>query len=102
MNNKVEKEVMIDDQLKESLMMKDKWIRLFFMVVYAMVNYVVQMLIWALAAVQFIFVLFTSKPNENLLRFSAGLTDFSYHIIRYLAYNVEEKPFPFSGWHKTK
>lgn len=86
--------------LHDSLMMKDKWIRLFFMVIYAIVNYVTQLLIWALAAIQFIFTIFLSKPNENLLRFTAGLTAFSYQIIRYLTYNVDEKPFPFTSWPK--
>lgn len=90
----------MDKELKENLMMVDKWLRLFFMIVFAIVNYVVQFLIWALSAIQFIFVLFVSKPNDNLLRFTKGLTAYSYHIMQYLAYNVEEKPFPFSAWPK--
>ena len=88
----------MNDVLKKNLMMKDKWVRLFFMVVYAIVNYVVQLLIWALSAVQFIFVLLADRPNENLLRFTRELTAFSYYIIRYLTYNLEEKPYPFSPW----
>ncbi len=59
-----------------------------------------QCLIWALAAVQFIFTLFMSRPNDNLLRFTKGLTAYSYHIMQYLTYNVEDKPFPFSAWPK--
>lgn len=110
MNKKVEAEVKegtVEHQathdrseLKDQLMMKDKWIRLFFMVVYAAVFYVLEMIVWALAAVQFIFTLFISKPNDNLLKFSEGLTAFGYHILQYLTYNVEEKPFPFSNWKK--
>lgn len=90
----------MDENIKKSLMMGDKWTRLFFMVVYAIVNYIVQLLIWALAAVQFIFTLLASKPNDNLLKFTSDLTAFSYHMIRYLTYNEENRPYPFTPWSK--
>jgi hypothetical protein len=88
----------MDQELKEKLTAKDKWTRLIVMIIYAVVNYFVQFLIWIIAAVQFIIALFLGKPNKNLLAFSEGLSGFSYHIMKYLMYNTEIKPYPFSPW----
>ena len=86
--------------LKTKLASVDKWLRLIFMIIYLIVNYIVQFIIWALAAVQFIFTLLTGSPNQNLLSFTRGLNAFSYHILQYVTYNTQAKPFPFGSWPK--
>ena len=91
-------ESIMDKEIKNRLLSKDPWIRLFLMIVFAIVNYVIQMLIWVIAAVQFIVILILGNPNKNLLHFSNGLCAFSFHIVKYLTYVEEEKPFPFTSW----
>jgi len=86
--------------LKTKLTSVDKWLRLLFMAIYLVVNYLVQFIIWALAAVQFIFTLLTGSPNQNLLSFTKGLNAFCYHILQYVTYNTQDKPFPFGSWPK--
>lgn len=88
----------MDPELKKNLTATDQWIRLFFMVVFAIVGYVVQILIWIIAAIQFVITIITGKVNQNLHNFSNGLCVYAYHIIKYLTYITEEKPFPFSHW----
>ncbi|MGD9109037.1 MAG: DUF4389 domain-containing protein [Gammaproteobacteria bacterium] len=85
-------------KLKSSLLVADRWIRLLFMVLFAIVNYFVQIISWLIAAVQFIITIVAGKPNQNLLNLSEGLSGFSFHILKYLMYVTDEKPYPFSSW----
>lgn len=84
--------------LKSSLLVADRWIRLLFMILFAIVNYFVQIVSWLIAIVQFIVTIVTGKPNQNLLSFSEGLSGFSFHILKYLMYVTDEKPYPFNSW----
>ena len=88
----------MDKDLKAKLTATDKWLRVVFMVVYGCVNYLVQFIIYIIAVVQFVISLITGEPNENLENFSDGLSRFAFHIIKYLMYNTEDKPFPFADW----
>jgi hypothetical protein len=85
-------------KLKKSLLAADRWIRLLFMILFAVVNYFVQCLILVIALVQFIIALITGKCNSNLAKFSEGLSVYAFHIAKYLMFVTEEKPFPFSSW----
>jgi hypothetical protein len=89
-------------KLKSSLMVADKWIRLVFMILFAVVNYLLQIVSWVIAAVQFVLTLITGKPNQNLLSLGDGLSKFSLHILRYLMFVTDEKPYPFSEWPGSK
>lgn len=85
--------------LKEKLSVKDKWIRLLFMIVFAVVVYwVALILVWIIAAFQFIYALFVGKPLHTLVPFSNGLSQYIYEIMQFLTYVTEEKPFPFKSW----
>jgi len=88
----------MDPELKKHLTAKDQWIRLFFMAIFAIVSYVVQILVWIVSAVQFVITIVTGKNNKNLLHFGEGLSIYAFHIMKFLTYVTEEKPFPFSHW----
>jgi len=88
----------MDQDLKEKLTSKSKWIRLLFMILFGIIINIVEMVIWIIAAFQFIVTLFIGKPNANLATFSDGLTTYAYQMMRYLTYNNEVKPFPFTPW----
>jgi len=88
----------VDQDMKERLRSKDRWLRILYMLIFAVVNYFLQILVWIIAGVQFILDAIVNKPNKNLLHFGDGLSRFSYQILEFLTYNTEEKPFPFSPW----
>ncbi|MBU0456329.1 MAG: DUF4389 domain-containing protein [Pseudomonadota bacterium] len=92
----------MDKEIKNRLVSKEPWIRLLLMVVFAFVNYIVQMVVWAIAAVQFILILVLGNPNKNLSHFSDGLCAFSFHILKYLTYIEDTKPYPFTSWPSSK
>ena len=90
----------MDKELKSKLTSKETWLRLVLMIVYAVVAYFVQFIIWVLAFVQFLMTLFLGCPNKDIQGFTVGLSGFMGHIFKYLTYNIDDRPFPFTPWKK--
>ncbi|SEQ94875.1 protein of unknown function [Nitrosomonas sp. Nm51] len=67
---------------------------LFFIVIYSISKF----LIIGVMLFQFVTILLTEKPNEQILKFSYGLGAYIYQIIQFLSFNSEQRPFPFSKW----
>ena len=76
----------------------DTWIRGLFIVVFAVIFYVTCTVLWVLVIVQFLMKVLTGNLNENLMGFSVGLTSFASQILRYITFQSEERPWPFSPW----
>lgn len=75
------------------------WLRLFYMLVVVFLYSVSRVVTAAVIVLQFFWVLFTAEPNDRLTEFGQSLATYSYQIVRFLTYNSEDKPFPFSrGW----
>ena len=92
----------MDEKLKKELTAKSKWLRAFFMLLFIIVNYFLQMVIWIVAAFQFIASLLTGGTNKNLELFSNSLSQYAYQILQFLTYNTEQKPYPFDKWPKAE
>lgn len=85
--------------MREYLTTKGTWIRGFFMCIFfAIVYYLLILLIAAIAIFQFGSLLFTGKLNVLLIDFGQSLSVYSQQIISFLTYNSEQKPFPFTEW----
>ena len=83
--------------LAQNLKSRATWLRLFFMLVMALLYSVSRVVIGALVLLQFFWVLFTGRSNVRLLNFGQSLATYTYQIVRYLTYNTEERPFPFDA-----
>lgn len=88
----------MDSEIKEHLASTNTWGRALFMVLFGIIYSVAEIVLVTVVVLQFCFVLFSGSTNARLLTFGAELSDFLYQIFRYLTYNSEEKPFPFSNW----
>ena len=88
----------MENEIKERLTRRAVWVRALFMVFYAIAYAIAELLIWTVAVIQFLFVLITGRVNGQLLRFGNNLTAYVYQIIRFLTFNSEAQPFPFSDW----
>ncbi len=87
------------DKLSDKLAVKDKWIRLIFMILYAVVVYWVATLVIAIIALfQFIYTLFVGKPLHTLVPFSRSISEYIKEVLGYITYVTEAKPFPFKPW----
>lgn len=88
----------MDEEIKERLRSRDLWLRALYMVFFAIVSVIVRTVVTLLAFVQFIAILLTGHANEPLLQLGNNLSVYAYQIIRFVTFNTEMQPFPFSAW----
>lgn len=74
------------------------WIRGLFMLLFAVIYSLAELVVLAVAVFQFGSMLLTRRPNERLLEFGRSLSIFMYQIISFFTYNTDRKPFPFDVW----
>jgi len=84
--------------LKEKILVKEKWVRCFLMLFFVVIKYIVSWLIICVALFQFFTILLTDQLNNKLLEFSKRLNTYLLQIVNFLTFNSETKPFPFSNW----
>ena len=80
---------------EDNLKARSTWLRLFFMLVIAILYGVSRLVVGAVIVLQFFWVLFTGKTNARLLQFGEALATYTYEVVRYLTFATEERPFPF-------
>lgn len=78
---------------KESLVLRVLWMLLF-----ALVWYVAQMLLGVVVVVQLIYRILYSAPSASLLAFGDSLSQYLAQIGRFGTFNSDEKPWPFADW----
>lgn len=88
----------MDENLKSNLLSASHWLRLVFMVLFALILQVAVLVMWVVVIVQFLFSLFAGDANANLRKFGHSLATFIYQTWLFLSYNTEEKPYPFQDW----
>jgi hypothetical protein len=81
--------------IEEHLKSRSTWLRLIFMIVFAVFFEVTRLVIGVVVVVQFLHVLLTGERNARLKDFGQSLAAYAYQVVRYLTFNTEERPFPF-------
>ncbi len=77
------------------------WQRVLFVALFWIVFYVAQTIVAAVAIAQCIFVLLTNNPNQHLLKFGDSLGKYIHDILRYVTFNSDQRPFPFTDFPKA-
>lgn len=88
----------MDEKMKSNLLSSTHWLRLVFMVLFAVILQVAAAVMWIVVILQFLFSLFTGQNNDNLRGFGDSLSTFIFQTWQFLSYNTEEKPYPFQDW----
>ena len=88
----------MEGQTKTNILNAETWIRLLYMIVFVLLSFVARMVIWVVAALQFLLVLITGEGNPNLRDLGQGTSKWSYQAFLFLTFNSDDKPFPFSDW----
>ena len=96
---KVTQQTIDQDQIFENISNQNSWIRLVYMLIYGVMLHVAGAIMWLLCAAQFLCALVLGADNENLRKLSATLIDFINSALRFVSYNTEDRPFPFTGKH---
>ena len=74
------------------------WIRLAYMVLFALLVMAARLLVSIVVILQFALVLVFGRDNENLRSLGQGLGKWVYQAIMFLTFNSNDKPFPFDEW----
>jgi len=83
--------------LEKNVKMGSTWLRLFFMVIFALLYGLSRVVTAAVVVIQFFHVLFTGETNEQLKTFGHSLAIYSYEVVEYLTFNSDTKPFPLDA-----
>ena len=91
------------DEIVDNLRKPNSWIRLVFMIVFAVVLYlIIAAVILVIMIAQVLFTLLTGSQNTNLKDFSNALAEYTYQILKFLLYGIEDKPFPFTDFPRVR
>jgi hypothetical protein len=74
------------------------WIRLLYLILYAVILNIAEGVTFVVTVVQFIFHLFTGRPNSRLSELGEGLAAYVRDVVAFLTYHVDALPFPFGAW----
>ena len=88
----------IAEEVKEHIKDGSVWLRLLYMILFAIIYCVAEAVLTAVVVFQFLWVLFTGGRNEKLLALGGQLSTFIYQVLRFLTYNSDVKPYPFDEW----
>lgn len=85
-------------ELKTYVRRTDTWIRGLFILLFAVIYSIAEIVLAAIVLFQFGSQLFTGRTNDKLRKFSHGLTAYFYQLLQFFTYRSDLKPFPFSEW----
>ncbi len=77
---------------------REVWKRGLFMLLFAIAFGLGQMVLNALAILQFLWLLITREPNAYLTRFGSSLATWLGDVARFQTCATDQKPFPFRPW----
>lgn len=88
----------MNDEVRQSVMSTSTWTRGLFMILFALIYQMAELVIILTCIFQFVAKLITGQPNERLLVFSEEVSEFILQILQFETFNTEYKPFPFNPW----
>ena len=77
------------------------WMRVLFTAIFWVVFYISQLVILTVVVAQAAFVILTGNPNHQLLVLGDRLAQYVQHILRYVTFNTDQRPFPFEEFPKS-
>ena len=91
-----------EKHIKQCLKNKSAWLRLLYMILFAILYSIAEIVIFAVAVYQFFSVLFTGNKDEKILNLGKSLSTYVYQVLQFLTFNTEDKPYPMGDWPDAK
>ncbi len=88
----------MEKQTKENLKSKPTWNRFLFIILYAICFNVAEIVLAAIAVIQFASSLITGYPLRPLQEFGTSLSVYLKQIADFLTFASDDKPFPMDQW----
>lgn len=82
-----------DGQVAETI-----WVRGLYMLLFAVLYSAAEFVLWTVIVVQFGYKAINEESQPRLLELGASISRYIYQVMRYLSFNNEVKPYPFSDW----
>ena len=86
----------MEQETKDNLSSRSTWMRVVYMILFAVIFNIVEFVIAVVAVVQFLSKLFTGKVNQQLQALGQGVGAYVNEIIQFLTYHTDDKPYPFA------
>jgi hypothetical protein len=74
------------------------WMRALFMLLFAIIYSIAEIVVVLVAVFQFFYVLITGARNVQVLSLGQSLSTYVYQILLFETFNSERLPFPFADW----
>lgn len=81
---------------------KNTWFRGLHMLIFLLLTNLAGTVLAVIALIQFIWMLFNDKKNEELSRFGRGLGRWFREVVAFQTCETDEKPFPWKSWPSDK
>ncbi|MDX8394833.1 MAG: DUF4389 domain-containing protein [Mariprofundaceae bacterium] len=88
----------MSEDVKENIKNTNVWKRLLHMLLFSVFYWVAKIVLIAVIAFQFLMSLFTGKNDGPAALLGSQISSYIYQVFRFLTYNTETHPFPFSDW----
>ncbi|UPT77696.1 DUF4389 domain-containing protein [Sulfurovum sp. XGS-02] len=72
--------------------------RAVYILLYLIIGRFISMVLFVVAITQFIYTWLSGEPNEKILEFTEGLSEYAKQLVSYVGLNTDEKPWPFGDW----
>ena len=87
---------MSDENMEDGWEKRDEiWERFVFGIVFLILFAIGETLLWFVAIAQFLWMLISKAPNEDIAHFGARLGVWQKRVTFYLSGTTDEKPFPW-------
>lgn len=86
------------EEFRSNVTNSRSWMRLVYMLIFAVLLHLAGLVMWVLCALQFLFALLTGRDNANLRSLGGSISVFVHEALDFVSYNSEKKPFPFAAW----
>jgi len=91
-----------EKNVEECIKDKNVWIRLLYMILFTILYSIAEVVIFAVAVYQFLYVLFTGNKDDKILNLGKSLSAYVYQVLQFLTFNTESKPYPMGDWPDAK
>ena len=73
-------------------------LRALYTILFLIIIRLISMVLFVIAITQYIYSWLTGEPNEKILQFTEGLSEYAKQLVSYVGFNTDEKPWPFGDW----
>lgn len=88
--------------IPEHLTNKNTWQRILYTILFCIAFSIARTVLLFVVIIQILIVLFTGNTQDTLKNFGKQLSEYIYQITKYVTFNSDTQPFPFSDWPNSK